>query len=36
MKHLRSDFATALVSATLCLAAASLFVVVFGGIAGVA
>ena len=33
MLHFRDDFATALVSATLCLAAASLFVVVFGGVA---
>jgi hypothetical protein len=33
MKHLHDDFATALVSATLCLAAASLFVVVFATVA---
>ena len=31
MKRFHDDFAAALVSATLCLAAASLFVVVFGG-----
>ena len=33
VKHLHDDLATALVSATLCLAAASLFVVVFAGVA---
>ena len=33
MKNLYEDFPTALVSATLCLAAASLFVVVFAGVA---
>ena len=33
MKRLHNDFAAALVSATLCLAAASLFVVVFVGVA---
>ena len=33
MKHLHDDFAAVLVSATLCVAAASLFVVVFGGVA---
>lgn len=33
MKRLHDDFATVLVSATLCLAAASLFVVVFAGVA---
>jgi hypothetical protein len=34
MKHLHNDFAAVLVSATLCLAAASLFVVVLGGVLG--
>lgn len=33
MKQLQTEFATALVSATLCLAAASLFVVVFATVA---
>jgi len=33
MKRLHNDFAPALVSATLCLAAASLFVVILGGVA---
>jgi hypothetical protein len=33
VKHLHDDLATALVSATLCVAAASLFVVVFAGVA---
>jgi hypothetical protein len=33
MKQLHDDFATALVSVTLCLAAASLFVVVFATVA---
>jgi hypothetical protein len=33
MKNLNDDFATVLVSATLCLAAASLFVVVFASVA---
>ena len=33
MKHLPSDLATALVSFTLCIAAASMFVVVFAGVA---
>jgi len=33
MKRLHDDFAAALVSATLCLAAASLFVVVFASVA---
>jgi len=33
MKYLRDDFAAMLVSATLCVAAASLVVVVFGGVA---
>jgi hypothetical protein len=33
MKHLPSDLATALVSFTLCIAAASMVVVVFAGVA---
>ena len=33
MKHLHDDLAAALISATLCLATASLFVVVFVGVA---
>jgi hypothetical protein len=33
MKRFHDDLATALVSATLCVAAASLFVVVFGSVA---
>jgi hypothetical protein len=33
MNHFHDDLATALVSATVCLAAASLFVVVFGAVA---
>jgi len=33
MKNFHDELATVLVSATLCLAAASLFVVVFAGVA---
>jgi hypothetical protein len=33
MNRLHDDFAAALVSATLCVAAASLFVVIFGSVA---
>lgn len=33
MKNVYDDFATVLVSATLCLAAASLFIVVFASVA---
>lgn len=33
MKSIHDDFATALVSATLCIAAASMFVVVFASMA---